>query len=131
MLNEILDSMVAEIKRRMLPEGGIADHTEGGYRPDATAWAVLAFKGCRRDAKVVQKLQTCLAAGQLDDGRVCISQKHPDAFWPTSLAILSWHESIQYTDNQKKAIDFLLHISGRHWERKPDSAVANDTSETE
>ena len=128
MLNEILDSMIAEIKRRMLPEGGIADHTGGDYRPDATAWAVLAFKARRKDTDIVQQLRARLAAEQLDDGRVCISQKHRDAFWPTSLAILAWHGSTNHIENQNRAVDFLLHISGRHWERKPDCPVVSDTS---
>ena len=128
MLNEILDSMIAEIKRRMLPEGGLSEHTGGDYRPDATAWAVLAFKAYRKDAEIVQNLQTRLAAEQLYDGRVCISIKHPDAFWPTSLEILAWHGSANHINNQTRAVNFLLNTSGRHWERRPDSPVANDTS---
>ena len=128
MLNEILNSVMAEIERRMLPEGGLSDHIGGGYRPDATAWAVIAFKAYGKDVEIVRQLQTRLAAEQLDDGRVCISPKHPDAFWPTSLAILAWHGSTQYADSQKRAIDFLLHTSGIHWEKKPDSPFAHDTS---
>ena len=128
MINKILNSVMAEIERRILPERGLADHIGGGYRPDATAWAVLAFKACRKDAEIVQQLQARLAAEQLDDGRVCISLKHPDAFWPTSLAILAWHGSTEHTDIQSRAVNFLLNTSGRHWERKPDSPVAHDTS---
>jgi hypothetical protein len=128
MLNEILDSIIAEIKRRMLPEGGLAEHTGGDYRPDATAWAVVAFKTCGKDADIVQDLRARLGAEQLDDGRVYISLKHLDAFWPTSLAILAWHGSTDHINNQTRAVNFLLNTSGRHWERRPDSPVANDTS---
>jgi len=128
MLNEILDSVMAELNRRMLPEGGLADHAGGDYRSDTTAWAILAFKAFGKDAGVLQHLQARLAAEQLIDGRVCISQKYPDVFWPTSLAILAWHGSTQYADSQKRAIDFLLHISGMPWEKKPDSPFAHDTS---
>lgn len=128
MLNEILDNTITEMKRRMLPEGGLADRIGGDYRPDATAWAALAFKVCGQDDGMIQQLQARLAAGQLDDGRVCISQMHHDAFWPTSLAILAWHKSTDHINNQKRAIDFLLHTSGRHWEKSPDSPVVNDPS---
>ena len=128
MPNDILNSVIAEIKRRILPEGGLADHIGGWYRPDATAWAVLAFKACKKDADIIQQLQTRLAAEQLDDGRVCISQKFPDAFWPTSLAILSWHGSTEHAGSQSRAVNFLLNTFGRNWQRKPDSPVAHDTS---
>jgi hypothetical protein len=128
MLNEISDSVIDEIERRMLPEGGLADHSGGRYRPDATAWAVLALKACNKGAGIVQKLQSRLAAEQLDDGRVCISLNHPDAFWPTSLAILAWHGSMKHAGNQSRAVNLLLHTSGRHWKRKPDSPLGHDTS---
>ena len=128
MLNEMLDTVMDEIKRRMLPEGGVADHTGGDYRPDATAWAILAFKAYGKDTEIVQQLQARLAAEQMDDGRVCISRKHPDAFWPTSISILAWNGSTNHVDNQKRAVDFLLHTSGRHWKRKLDSPGVHDTS---
>ena len=119
---------MSEIERRILPERGLANHIGGGYRPDATAWAVLAFKACRKDTDIIQQAQARLAAEQLDDGRVCISLKHPDAFWPTSLAILAWQGSTGHIDSQSRAVNFLLNTSGRHFERKPDSPAAHDTS---
>ena len=128
MLNEILNSMMGEIKRHMLPEGGLSEHIGGSYRPDATAWAVLAFRAFGNDTRIVQQLQARLATEQLDDGRVSISQKHPEAFWPTSLAILAWHGSTKHTGNQSRAVNLLLHTSGRHWKRKPDSPLGHDTS---
>jgi hypothetical protein len=128
MINKILNSVVADIERRILPEQGLANHVGGGYRPDATAWAVLAFKTCRKDTDIIQQAQARLAAEQLDDGRVCISLKHPDAFWPTSLAILAWQGSTGNFGSQSRAVNFLLNTSGRHWERKPDSPAGHDTS---
>ena len=128
MLNEILNIVMAEIERCVLPESGLADQIGGAYRPDATSWAVLAFKAFKKDAKIIQKLQARLAAQQLDDGRVRISIKHPDAFWPTPLAILAWHGSAEYTDRQLRAVNFLLNTSGKHWARKPDSPAGHDTS---
>jgi len=128
MLNDILNSVMAEIERRILPERGLANHIGGVYRPDATAWAVLAFKACRKDTDIIQQAQARLAAEQLDDGRVCISLKHSDAFWPTSLAILAWQGSTEYIDSQSRAVNFLLNTSGRHSDRKPDSPAGHDTS---
>jgi hypothetical protein len=128
MLNEILNSVMAEIERRILPEGGFENHIGGGYRPNATAWAILVFKACKKDTDIIQRAQARLAAEQLDDGRVCISLKHPDAFWPTPLAILAWQGSTRDIDSQSKAVNFLLSTSGKHFERKPDSPVGHDTS---
>ena len=128
MPNEILDNVIFEIERRIFPEGGFADHIGGEYRPDATAWAVLAFKAFRKGGHIIEQALSRFSAEQLDDGRVCISPKHTDAFWPTSLAILAWHGSAGFTDSRSRAVNFLLNISGKHYERKPDSASAHDTS---
>jgi hypothetical protein len=128
MINEILSSVMPKIKRCILPEGGFENHIGGGYRPDATAWAILAFKACKKNTDIIQRAQAHLDTEQLDDGRVSISLKHPDAFWPTSIAILAWHGSTGFIDSQLKAVNFLLNTSGRHHERKPDSPVSHDTS---
>jgi hypothetical protein len=128
MPNEVLNSVMAEIEGRILPEHGFANHIGGGCRPDATAWAVIALKACRKDTDIIKQAQARLAAEQLDDGRVCISLKHPDAFWPTPLAILAWHGSTGHIGSQSRAVNFLLNTSGKHWERKPDSPTAHDTS---
>jgi hypothetical protein len=59
---------------------------------------------------------------------LCVSLKHPDAFWPTSLAILAWQGSPEHIGNQSRAVNFLLNISGTHFNRKLDSPVGHDTS---
>jgi len=128
MLNEILNDVMPEIKRCILPESGFANYVGRVCRPDATAWAVLAVKACRKDTDIIQQAQARLAAEQLDDGRVCISKKHPDAFWPTSLAILAWQGSTGNSDNQSRAVNFLLNTSGKHWARKTDSPVGHNPS---
>lgn len=128
MIDEILNKVMPEIERRILSEGGLESHKGGGYRPDATAWAVIALKACRKNRDIIRQAQARLASEQLDDGRVCISLKHPDAFWPTSLAILAWKGSAGNIDSQSRAVNFLLNTSGRHFKRKPDSPVAHDPS---
>ena len=55
MPNEILDNVIFEIENRIFPEGGLADHIGGEYRPDATAWAVLAFGAFRKDTHIIEQ----------------------------------------------------------------------------
>ena len=119
---------MSEIKRCILPESGFANYVGGGYRPDATAWNVIALKACRKDKDIIQQAQARLAAEQMNDGRVCISLKHSDAFWPTSFAILAWQGSTGNSYNQSRAVNFLLNTSGRHWVRKTDSPVGHNPS---
>lgn len=65
---------------------------------------------------------------QLSDGRVCVSPKHPETFWPTPLAILAWQGSPSHREPQLLAIDFLLNTTGRHWKKQAGSPLAHDTS---
>lgn len=103
----------------------------GAYRPDTTAWAVLAFAAARSDGRddgFIESSRARLAAGQQKDGRVSISPSRPESFWPTQLAVLAWGKSPQYAGAQSRAVNFLLATSGIHWEREPDSPLAHDTS---
>lgn len=64
---------------------------------------------------------------QLSDGRVCVSPEHPEAFWPTPLAILAWQGSHSHKEPQSHAIEFLVATTGRHWQRKANSPLSHDT----
>jgi hypothetical protein len=103
----------------------------GGYRPDATAWAVLALAlapSVERDTGVIENGRSRLAASQSEDGRVSVSPSDPGPFWPTSLAILAWHGSSKYAKQRVRATDFLLRTTGKHWEKTENSPLAHDTS---
>jgi len=85
--------MVAQIEVRALPGGGFANREGEAFRPDATAWAVLAMTAHGVGGELQDAARQRLAAAQLADGRVSISPEHPKAFWPTPLAILAWQGS--------------------------------------
>ena len=111
--------------------GGFSMLPGGTYRPDATAWAVLALAAARfdgRDDGLIESSRSRLAADQQKDGRVGISPSNPESFWPTPLAVLAWEGSLEHASAKLRAVNFLLLISGRHWKRAPDSPLAHDTS---
>lgn len=127
MAEDPISQGAAQIKARIVPGGGFAPAPQGDYRPDATCWAILALMADPAQQAIIQQARTRLAAGQLADGRVSISPEHPEAWWPTALAILAWHRSPEHQSPQARAIHFLLTTTGRHWPRPADSPVAHDT----
>lgn len=112
--------------KRALPEGGFSDKIGGPYRPDATAWAILAFSAAGTPDDHLEPSRARLAAGQLDDGRISVLPDHPDAYWPTPLAILAWQGSNLRREAQSRAVNFLINTSGKHWQRKENSPMAHD-----
>lgn len=116
------------LRGRELDAGGFSLLPGGEYRPDATAWATMALAaaGGRKDR--LEKARARLASGQKPDGRVCISPDHPEAFWPTPLAILAWHGSSAHREPLSRAATFLEETTGRHFEKIPEAPVEHDTS---
>lgn len=129
---EMSDSLPEILRRkiiaRALPDGGFSSSPGGQYRPDASAWAILALTSAGEYENLLELARSMLAADQLDDGRICISKNHPQSFWPTALAVLAWNNSPTHGKSQEKGIDFLLETSGKHWPKESDSPVANDPS---
>jgi hypothetical protein len=117
-----------ELRKRALKEGGFVLQEGREYRPDATAWAILALGVAGIQPDIVTNARKRLADSQKSDGRVCVSADHPDAFWPTPLAALAWHGSPAYREPQSRAVRFLVAINGRHFVRTPDHPLAHDTS---
>jgi hypothetical protein len=105
-------SRLGAIDGRRLADGGFGGAAGGGYRPDATAWSILAFLALGEDARVVAAARQRLAQDQLDDGRVPIDPRSPQIFWPTSLAALAWHGAPLQSQNEEAAVDFLLRTTG-------------------
>jgi hypothetical protein len=129
--NPVPRELLETIRSRALDDGGFSMLPGGEYRPDATAWAVLALAAARvdgRDAVFVESSRSRLAAGQQKDGRVSISPSHPESFWPTAIAVLAWVGSPGHAEAQSRAVNFLLSTSGKHWVKVPDSPLAHDTS---
>jgi len=123
-----ISSSLDELRKRVLKDGGFAVRDGGVYSPDATAWAILALdaNGIRPD--LVENARERLADSQKSDGSVCVSADHPEAFWPTPLAVLAWHGPPDYREPQSRAVRFLVTTSGRQFVRTPDSPLAHDTS---
>ena len=117
-----------KIFARALPEGGFSSRPGGQYRPDSSAWAILALASAGDDQDLLATARSRLAADQLDDGRISLSANYPASFWPTALAVLAWHNSPMHGNSQQRAIDFLLQTSGKHWPKESDSPVADDPS---
>jgi hypothetical protein len=128
MQNKPIVEHIERIWERALPEGGFAAKPEGAYRPDSTAWAVLALSAAGTKNDDIEPSRARLADSQLSDGRVCALPELPDSYWPTPLAVLAWNGSAYLRDAQSQAIEFLIHTTGRHWKRKHGSPAAHDTS---
>ena len=97
-------------------------------RPDATAWGILALKASGTKSADLARLRGRLLAAQQPDGRVSISPQHPEAWWPTPLAILAWHQEPEFWPAQVRAIQFLLKTTGEHSPKQKDAPFAHDPS---
>jgi hypothetical protein len=128
MQNRLISKYVEALRERALPDGGFATRVGGGYRPDATAWAILALAAAGTEADNLAPARTRLVADQLEDGRISVLPDHPDAFWPSPLAILAWNGSPQHRAPQSRTIDFLLRTAGRHFQRQPGDLFVHDAT---
>lgn len=124
----LIKDAVQNIQDRSLPEGGFAMLNGEAFRPDATAWAVIALKARRGSRDLTTAACRRLAASQLSDGRVPVIADHPEAYWPTALAILAWKDVAGFEREVERAAQFLLSTSGQHWPKQENAAVAHDTS---
>ena len=126
MPDPIVAACLDSLQQRALPGGGFAAVAHGSYRTDATAWAILALEAAGQFRELLDLSSTRLAQDQLPDGRLGIAPDHPEAFWPTPLAILSWGKSPAQKAAQERAVHFLLSTTGKHWVRRPDDPMGND-----
>ncbi|HNQ01039.1 MAG TPA: terpene cyclase/mutase family protein [Syntrophales bacterium] len=122
------DRILDEIWKRRLPEGGFASRPGGEYRPDATAWAILALRVGGIDSQRLLAEMRRLGGSQLKDGRIALSPEHPEVYWPTPLAIFAWHRTPEFSRGASRAVSFLLKTSGSHFKRDPNSPGGHDTS---
>jgi hypothetical protein len=101
-------SWLGHLEGRFVEGVGFPYRPGGAFRPDATCWAILALGAAGSTSGVIEKARRLLANTQSEDGRVCVSPQHPDAYWPTPLAALAWHGAPQYSEHRDRAIRFLL-----------------------
>jgi hypothetical protein len=127
MTEKSLEFWIEKLCERALPDGGFSGKIGGGYRSDATAWAAFALAALGARGDLVRAARSRLSADQMEDGRISISPDHPQAFWPTPLAILAWHGPPKHRDSQLRALKFLLTTTGIHFEKNENSVVGHDT----
>ncbi|MCA9472750.1 MAG: hypothetical protein MRJ96_08805 [Nitrospirales bacterium] len=128
MSDSIEQLVLATVLERKLSDHGFTDMPNGTFRPDATSWALIVLKGNAVHSQIFKEAGDRLIDYQMPDGRVVISPDHPDAYWPTPLAILAWHGSTAHQKALWQATDFLLRTTGVHWEKHEDDMVGHDTS---
>ena len=126
--DKFVEEIIENILDRSLPEGGFTLFRGDTFRADATAWAVLALAAGGVERDVTRSACRRLAASQLTDGRLAAVAGHPEAYWPTSLALLAWKTIPGFESESNRAVQFLLANSGKHAPRQENDAVAHDTS---
>ena len=120
--------LLTTLKNRHIVGGGFLGRLEGVYRPDATAWAILALQSSGVGPDELRSSRFRLAEDQQADGRLSFSPDHLEAFWPTSLAILAWNQVSKFQTARDKACEFLLKTTGRHFPKDENTPVAHDPS---
>lgn len=121
----------ATLRKRALDGGGFPLYPGQAFRPDATAWAVLALavtKARKDEYRMIEAGRSRLAGSQSRDGRVSMSPDDTGSYWPTPLAILAWCDSETYAGQRLRAIRFLLETSGETWAKDKNSPFGHDTS---
>lgn len=101
-------SQLKALEGRYVDGVGVVNLPGGNARPDAACWAVLALQAAGGDDGVIEGARRMLAVAQAQDGRIPVTAQQPEAYWPTSLAVMAWHGAAQYQEPQAKAIQFLV-----------------------
>ena len=125
---KIINASLTKIITRSLPQGGFSTYNGGHFRPDATAWAVLALEAGQVDRKLSNFACRRLSGCQNSDGRISVIEGYPKSYWPTSLAILAWGKVTGFEKEIERAIQFLLKNTGKHWPKKENAPAGHDTA---
>jgi hypothetical protein len=123
---DLISRLKENLHRRELTEGGFQEKPGGDFRPDATAWSIVALAARGDDNKSIDHSRQRLAMEQKYDGRVSITAEYPEAFWPTALAVLAWQGAVAQREAQRQAIHFLLNTFGAHGPRQDNSPLGHD-----
>lgn len=121
MSHSLKDELIGALTKRRTSDGGFAPGDGGEYRPDATAWAALALQVAGGSTKIIVPACQRLVADQRPDGRIAIAPSHPEASWPTIIALLAWRASQTFPPHQEQAVQFLLRSQGKqpwYWFKK-------------
>jgi hypothetical protein len=124
----MISATIETVRNRSLPKGGFALYGGESFRPDATAWAVLALEAYGGYGDLTRMACQRLAKSQLADGRVPVIESQPESFWPTSLALFAWKKIPGFKHELKQAIRFLLSKEGRHNPNQENDELGHDPS---
>jgi hypothetical protein len=127
MFTDIIDLCAKEIEASALPSGGFSEHPNCAYRPDSTAWAVMALSKSGKTAPFLRSARAALASSQGIDGSVPFPGVST-AFWPTQLAILAWNSDTEFDRAKNRALQFLLKTTGTHPRFNPKSVIGHNAA---
>ena len=116
------------MKSMQLPNGGFPYHPGEEARPDSTAWAIISMATYKFDSESCARGRAYLVSQQANDGCISISPSHPEASWPTPLAIWAWQGSSHFREAQKASIHFLLNFVGHHIPKPTGPYAGHDPS---
>jgi hypothetical protein len=117
---------ISFILSRQDHDGGFPERQGGDYRPDATAWVVLCLDAYKTNNEIATKARKKLRSTQKPDGSIPLSEKHPEAFWPTAPCVLAFSGDSKYKEAHERAINFLLSVTGLHSQNKIGGPVGHD-----
>ena len=126
MIQKAFLSSLELLQSVQLPNGGFPYHSGETARPDATAWAIILMSACEFNQESCARGRAYLGSLQANDGRLSIAPTHPDASWPTALAILAWQGVFPFYEAQARAIDYLIGFTGRHFPNPNLSIIGHD-----
>ena len=124
----LIGDELEKLATRWLPEGGFSGQPGSDFRPDATAWGLMAWHSAGLYPERVKLAQDRLEQSQSKDGRVSFADDHPEAYWPTADAIVAWSFSPAHQKAREKAVEFLLRTSGTVFKISEKGIVGHDTS---
>ena len=124
----LIDKGIEKILNRALPGGGFAQRDKGFFRPDATAWAIIALSFDKSNDGIVKSACECIATKQLPDGRVALMESLNSTWWPTPLAVLAWRKAAGFENATSAAVNFMLDSSGEHFPKEKDSPAGHDST---
>ena len=116
------------VRQRALADGGYALRNKGVFRPDTTAWAILAMKAWGDTSGAPQRACERLATAQMADGRVPMAAYLPEAHWPTALAMMAWADDPIWKTCLQKAANFLINVQGITFPFQGKAGQGNDSS---
>lgn len=128
MAKEILNAITTISSRFSETNGFTLSGEAHAFRPDISAWAILALAGNANAQADVRKACDLLAKLQEKDGRITLMPDLPNTFWPTSLAILAWKKVNGYDQQVANATQFLLKTQGVHYKNNYPHVIGHDTS---